>query len=127
MMSSQKDVQTLAKNAGPTTVDVAIVGAGLAGTTLAMVLNSTGRKVALIDPHRVHHEEFRAEKTRLDQMRLLEKLGLGPVIRPLVTPTPEIHVYRFDSSSSAGRARSSHSPTGRWLTACARPCRRKWR
>ncbi|WP_287277849.1 NAD(P)/FAD-dependent oxidoreductase [Mesorhizobium sp.] len=95
MTSSQKDLQTPAKNAKPSTVDVAIVGAGLAGTTLALVLNSAGRKVALIDPHRVHHDEFRAEKTRSEQMRLFEKLGLGPVIRPLVTPSPETHVYRF--------------------------------
>ncbi|MER9138615.1 FAD-dependent monooxygenase [Mesorhizobium sp. M0830] len=81
--------------AGQTEVEVAIVGAGLAGTTLATVLGKAGRKVALIDPHRVHHDEFRAEKTRLVQMQLFDKIGLGPVIRPLVTPTTDIHVFRF--------------------------------
>ncbi|MER9296710.1 FAD-dependent monooxygenase [Mesorhizobium sp. M0621] len=81
--------------AGQTEVEVAIVGAGMAGTTLATVLGKAGRKVALIDPHRVHHDEFRAEKTRSEQMQLFEKIGLGPVIKPLVTPATEIHVFRL--------------------------------
>ncbi|WP_137935249.1 FAD-dependent oxidoreductase [Mesorhizobium comanense] len=94
-MTSQKDPEATAVNANQTKVDVAIVGAGLAGTTLATVLGKAGRKVALIDPHRVHHDEFKAEKTRMEQMRVFEKLGLGSVIRPLVTPTTEIQVFRL--------------------------------
>jgi len=94
-MSSQNDHEANVGAADPTSVDVAIVGAGLAGTVLATVLGKAGRKVALIDPHRVHHDEFRAEKTRMEQMRLFEKLGLGSLIRSLVTPTGEIHVFRL--------------------------------
>ncbi|TIV24151.1 MAG: FAD-dependent monooxygenase, partial [Mesorhizobium sp.] len=62
---------------------------------LAITLAKAGRKVALIDPHRVHHDEFRAEKTRDEQMGLFEKLGLGQVFRSLSTPMTDLHVFRF--------------------------------
>ncbi|WP_245262166.1 NAD(P)/FAD-dependent oxidoreductase [Mesorhizobium sp. WSM3626] len=79
----------------PAEVDVAIVGAGMAGTTLATALGKAGRKVALIDPHRIHHDEFRAEKIGTDQIRLFEKLGLDETIKRLVTPFDDIHVFRL--------------------------------
>ncbi|WP_027143528.1 FAD-dependent monooxygenase [Mesorhizobium sp. WSM3626] len=74
-MNSQNGPQLFAENDPPTPVDVAIVGAGLAGTTMATVLGKAGRKVALVDPHFTHHDEFRAEKTRSEQMQLFEKLA----------------------------------------------------
>ncbi|MBZ9739762.1 MULTISPECIES: FAD-dependent monooxygenase [unclassified Mesorhizobium] len=94
-MNSQNYPELFGEHAEATTVDVAIVGAGLAGTTLATALAKAGRKVALIDPHRVHHNEFRAEKTRSEQIHLFEKLGLGSVVKALVTPTNDIQVFRF--------------------------------
>ncbi|TIP02434.1 MAG: FAD-dependent monooxygenase [Mesorhizobium sp.] len=94
-MSITENHETPAAPPGRTEVEVAIVGAGLAGTVLAITLAKAGRKVALIDPHRVHHDEFRAEKTRDEQMRLFEKLGLGSVFRSLSTPMTDLHVFRF--------------------------------
>lgn len=94
-MTSRKGKDMTTAAAGPAEVDVAIIGAGMAGTTLAMVLGNAGRKVALIDPHRVHHEEFRAEKIGMSQMRQFEKLGLETTIMPLVTPMNDIHVFRL--------------------------------
>ncbi len=94
-MRIQKDPETPAKNAEPTTVDVAIVGAGLAGTTLATLLGRDGRKVALIDPHQTHPDEFRAEKLGTGQGRLFEKLGLDSIVLPLMTPMDDIHVFRL--------------------------------
>ncbi|CDX27768.1 Monooxygenase FAD-binding [Mesorhizobium plurifarium] len=94
-MSTEQGRETPAAPTGRAEVDVAIVGAGLAGTILATTLAKAGRKVALVDPHRIHHDEFRAEKTRSEQMRLFEKLGLGPVFRSLVTPMTDLHVFRF--------------------------------
>ncbi|MDX8443445.1 FAD-dependent oxidoreductase [Mesorhizobium australafricanum] len=94
-MSIAEDRETPAAPAGRAEVDVAIVGAGLAGTVLALSLARAGRKIALIDPHRIHHDEFRAEKTRAEQMGLFEKLGLGPVFRSLATPMTDLHVFRF--------------------------------
>ena len=81
--------------AAPAEVDVAIIGAGMAGTTLATVLGNAGRKVALIDPHRVHHDEFRAEKIGANQMQLFEKLGLDKMVMPLVTPFTDVDVFRL--------------------------------
>ncbi|TGP16855.1 FAD-dependent oxidoreductase, partial [Mesorhizobium sp. M1D.F.Ca.ET.234.01.1.1] len=83
-MSIAEYRETLVVPPGRSEVDVAIVGAGLAGTVLALSLAKAGRRTALVDPHRIHHEEFRAEKTRTEQMALFEKLGLGPVFRSLV-------------------------------------------
>lgn len=94
-MSTTENRETPAAPPGRTEAEVAIVGAGLAGTVLAITLAKAGRKVALIDPHRVHHDEFRAEKTRDEQMRLFEKLGLGQVFRSLSTPMTDLHVFRF--------------------------------
>ncbi|TPI70815.1 FAD-dependent monooxygenase [Mesorhizobium sp. B3-1-3] len=94
-MSTAQGRETPAVRAGAAEVEVAIVGAGLAGTSLAAVLGKAGRKVALVDPHLVHHDEFRAEKIGMKQMQVFEKLGLGPAIRPLVTPMTDIHVFRL--------------------------------
>lgn len=94
-MSTAEGRETPAVQAGSAEVEVAIVGAGLAGTSLAAVLGKAGYKVALIDPHLVHHDEFRAEKIGMDQMKVFEKVGLGPAIRPLVTAMTDIHVYRL--------------------------------
>ncbi|TGP49106.1 FAD-dependent monooxygenase [bacterium M00.F.Ca.ET.230.01.1.1] len=94
-MSIAEYRETLVVPPGRSEVDVAIVGAGLAGTVLALSLAKAGRRTALVDPHRIHHEEFRAEKTRAEQMALFEKLGLGPVFRSLVTPMTDLHVFRF--------------------------------
>jgi 2-polyprenyl-6-methoxyphenol hydroxylase-like FAD-dependent oxidoreductase len=74
---------------------VAIVGAGLAGTTLATVLGRAGRRVVLIDPHETHPDEFRAEKLGTGQSRLFEKLDLDSIVLPLMTPMDDIHVFRL--------------------------------
>ncbi|TGV93829.1 FAD-dependent monooxygenase, partial [Mesorhizobium sp. M2D.F.Ca.ET.145.01.1.1] len=68
---------------------------GMAGTTLAMVLGKSGRKVALIDPHRVHHDEFRAEKIGMDQMRLFARLDLEETVMRNVTSVTDVHVFRL--------------------------------
>ncbi|RAZ72675.1 FAD-dependent oxidoreductase [Mesorhizobium atlanticum] len=94
-MSTTGNSEAPAAPPGRTEVEVAIVGAGLAGTVLAITLARAGRKVALIDPHRVHHDEFRAEKTRAEQMGLFEKLGLGSVFRSISTPMTDLHIFRF--------------------------------
>ena len=94
-MSTTDNSEAPAAPPGRTEVEVAIVGAGLAGTVLAITLARAGRKVALIDPHRVHHDEFRAEKTRAEQMGLFEKLGLGSVFRSISTPMTDLHIFRF--------------------------------
>lgn len=75
-------------------VDVAIIGAGLAGSSIATVLGRTGRRVVLIDAHRLHPQEFRAEKLGLQHLRLFEKVGLKGAILPHITRVDENDVYR---------------------------------
>src|SRR5439155_6883286 len=94
-MTSIKGSEMTIAQAGSAEVDVAIVGAGLAGTTLAILLGRAGRKVALIDPHQTHPDEFRAEKLGTGQGRRFEKLDLDSVVLPLMTRMDDIHVFRL--------------------------------
>lgn len=57
-------------------VDVVLVGAGLSGSTAALVLGRSGLRVALIDVHEVYPPDFRVEKIAGDQIPLLRRLGL---------------------------------------------------
>ncbi|WP_062119369.1 FAD-dependent oxidoreductase [Aureimonas sp. AU40] len=76
-------------------VDVAIIGAGLAGTASALRLAALGYKVALVDANAEHPEEFRAEKMGLLHLALFEKLGLDATARPALTPMLDNQVYRL--------------------------------
>src|SRR5262245_49389863 len=61
--------------------DIAIAGAGLAGSTAAAMLGKAGYDVALIDPHDSYPAEFRCEKLDATQVELLRKTGLAePVL-----------------------------------------------
>lgn len=76
-------------------VDVAILGAGVAGTTLAAVLQRRGLSLALIDPHATPHADFRAEKLSPSQMAAFERMGVGAAIRRCATPIPQLSIVRF--------------------------------
>ncbi|WP_375463632.1 FAD-dependent oxidoreductase [uncultured Methylobacterium sp.] len=75
--------------------DVVVIGAGLAGTSLAGCLARDGRRVALIDTHATHPRDFRAEKYGSAQMALFERLGFGAAARACTTMTEEVRVVRF--------------------------------
>ena len=76
-------------------VDIAIVGGGLAGATLASHLASRGISVALCDRHDVYPIDFRAEKLSPQQADLLERLGLWDHVAPIVTPFDELSIARL--------------------------------
>jgi 2-polyprenyl-6-methoxyphenol hydroxylase-like FAD-dependent oxidoreductase len=57
--------------------DVAIVGAGLAGSTAAAMLGRAGIGAVIIDPHRLYPPELRCEKLSGEQLDLLRKTGLA--------------------------------------------------
>ncbi|TXN23135.1 FAD-dependent monooxygenase [Methylobacterium sp. WL9] len=82
---------------GPGTidVDVAVLGAGIAGIAAASALARQGRRVALIAQHDRHPPEFRAEKLGEPQMRLLDRMGLGDVARKATTPFDGVWLHRF--------------------------------
>jgi 2-polyprenyl-6-methoxyphenol hydroxylase-like FAD-dependent oxidoreductase len=76
-------------------VDVAVVGGGLAGSIAAAMLGRAGLRIVLIDPHPVYPPDFRCEKIDGPQLRILEKTGLaGPVLR-VATHDRESWVARF--------------------------------
>lgn len=62
--------------ASPARADVAIVGAGLAGSILALALARRGISVAVIDLHEAHRADFRCEKFNAEQLTQLERLGV---------------------------------------------------
>jgi 2-polyprenyl-6-methoxyphenol hydroxylase-like FAD-dependent oxidoreductase len=61
--------------------DVAIVGAGLAGSLAAAVLARAGYRIALIDKRAVYPQEFRVEKIGGEQLALLSRLGFASALK----------------------------------------------
>ncbi|WP_439544281.1 FAD-dependent oxidoreductase [Hyphomicrobium sp.] len=75
--------------------DVAIVGAGLAGSVAATMLARAGHAVAVIDPHASYPDEFRCEKLDSGQMAILKKTGLAEVVRSASTHDESAWVSRL--------------------------------
>ncbi len=76
----------------PGRCDVCIVGAGLAGATLAFALGRAGIAVTLIDSRARCSPTFKAEKLEPDQTALLERLGLRAVLDAASAPIRNIDV-----------------------------------
>lgn len=74
--------------------DVAIVGAGAAGSAAAAVLARAGIDVILVDPHDVYPPDFRCEKLDASQTGILENLGLSEVL-DATTPGGSVEVVHF--------------------------------
>jgi len=75
--------------------DVAIVGGGLAGSTVAAMLGRAGIQALLIDPHTVYPPELRCEKLGGDQIDLLRKTGLADATLRATTLDGEVWEARF--------------------------------
>jgi 2-polyprenyl-6-methoxyphenol hydroxylase-like FAD-dependent oxidoreductase len=74
--------------------DIAIAGAGLAGSTAAAMLGKAGYSVALIDPHDAYPAEFRCEKLDASQVELLRKTGLAELVLRNATLDGEVTIAR---------------------------------
>jgi 2-polyprenyl-6-methoxyphenol hydroxylase-like FAD-dependent oxidoreductase len=90
-------------------VEVVVVGAGLAGSLLALALARRGVRVAVVDPHAVHPADFRCEKLSADQAEMFEALGVGDVLAPLArrdgAPVPITEQgFRYEAAVNAARA-----------------------
>ena len=72
--------------------EVIIVGAGMAGTTLAAVLSQQGRRVILVDPHPRCPRIFKAEKVDQEPAGLLRKFGLLEQLLPHSSRWNEVRV-----------------------------------
>ena len=104
-----------AMGGGVDSYDVAVVGAGLAGSCLAGALARAGTRVALIDAQAERGEarrDFRAEKFGADQMALFEGLGFGQALAACTTRTDEVAVVRYGRLAyrEAAREWGAHYP-----------------
>jgi len=70
--------------------DVVIVGAGLAGSTAAVLLARQGMKVTVVDPRKEFPRQFKAEKIEPDQADLLRKFDLLDAVKPRTRMIREI-------------------------------------
>lgn len=79
--------------------DVVVLGAGLAGTTLANVLKKHGISTIVIDKQAVYPDAFRAEKIEFDQAEQMRKLGVFEFRIPEMEPIGETVNYCAGSNS----------------------------
>jgi 2-octaprenyl-6-methoxyphenol hydroxylase len=93
-MPFQKQCQTLKTSCGNELYDIAIVGAGLVGASLALALKATGLRIALIDAHVQKTEDKRLFALNDSSVRLLAQLGVWPLIESKATPIKQIQVSR---------------------------------
>lgn len=78
----------------PLTSDVCVIGAGVAGSSLAFALARTGVHVVLIDARGRYPSCFKAEKIEPDQAAMLRELDLYPVLASIAAPIGGVHVAR---------------------------------
>jgi len=76
-------------------VDVAIVGAGLAGSICAGMLEKKGISHTLIDPRTEYPDEFRCEKFNHQQIDLLQETGLAETVLGDLTAVKDVWMSRF--------------------------------
>jgi 2-polyprenyl-6-methoxyphenol hydroxylase-like FAD-dependent oxidoreductase len=75
--------------------DIAIVGGGLAGSTVAAMLGRAGIPAILIDPHTLYPPDLRCEKISGDQVNILRKTGLAEATLRAATLDGRVWLARF--------------------------------
>lgn len=83
--------------------DVVIVGAGPAGSSLAMRLSRRGRSVLVVDGARFPRSKPCGEGIQPAGVAALEELGLGPALAGLVEPFEGIRYRLPDGTAAEGR------------------------
>jgi len=73
-------------------VDVAVVGAGPAGTAAAITLARAGREVVLVDKATFPRDKCCGDGLTAGALRILERLGLRPTAVPSWTPVDDVVV-----------------------------------
>ena len=76
----------------PPDFDIAIVGNGMVGATLALALANTGHRIALIDAAPAPAKDHRLIALTCASCDLLDRLSLWPTLLPDAAPIQTIHV-----------------------------------
>ncbi len=76
-------------------VDIAVIGGGLAGSTVAAMLGRTEVSSVLIDPHEIYPHDFRCEKLDGGQVSVLRKTGLALAVLAAATLDGDAAVARY--------------------------------
>lgn len=97
-----------ARRAPDATVDVAVVGAGPAGSAAAIEAVRAGRSVLLLDKASFPRDKICGDGITTGALRILEELGLDPVAVPSWTSVADVRVV-----SPSGHAVTFPLPTGR--------------
>ena len=93
-------------------VDVAVIGAGIAGVSTASALAKDGASVALIDFRERTPPQFRAEKIGQSQVDSFEAFGLGTAAKRQLDQFNGVWVHRFGRVVTRGREPEYSSPYG---------------
>jgi 2-polyprenyl-6-methoxyphenol hydroxylase-like FAD-dependent oxidoreductase len=76
--------------------DIAIIGGGLAGSTMAAMLGRAGVAAVLIDPHRAYPPDFRVEKlSGREQVERFRKTGIAEAVLRAAAHGGENWIARF--------------------------------
>jgi 2-polyprenyl-6-methoxyphenol hydroxylase-like FAD-dependent oxidoreductase len=75
--------------------EVAVVGAGIAGSVTAAMLGKAGLSVLLFDARKAYPPDFRCEKIDERQLALLAQTGLADRIVPSATPIDKLWIGKF--------------------------------
>ncbi len=76
--------------------DIAIIGGGLAGSTMAAMLGRAGIPAVLIDPHPAYPPDFRVEKlSGREQIERFRKTGIAEAVLRAATHGGENWIARF--------------------------------
>ena len=88
--------------------DIAIIGAGLAGSTAAAMLGRVGIATVLIDPHRTYQFDFRVEKiSGDDQLGRFYQTGIADSVLP--PPPMTARTGSRDSAICSTRSRAANT------------------
>jgi flavin-dependent dehydrogenase len=102
----------------PTRFDAVVVGAGPAGSTVAIRLARAGWAVALVEKRRFPRRKVCGECIAASNLPLLEALGIGPAFEALAGPAlRHVTLMRGDSAVTADLPPADHDryPWGRAL------------
>lgn len=88
----------------PETVDVAVVGGGIAGSVMALALAGAGASVRLIDPGGPLRDDGRTTALLVDATALLRRIGLWGAVEASAAPLRRLRIVDLPADGAPPRA-----------------------